>query len=224
MIKGLRTRLSLFRGPLGMCLILVGTRALDAQMPGLPVLQNGFSNAGITIAGNYGRTKELLAYGAAVAWSPSSGRFQLSAGGGLATPEREGSGASYGARVAMAFGSSLKGGRFGLAPFAGMGAAKFDGKRVTQIPAGVGAGFRARLGATRGVAVFASPFYSWTQVSEPGLASRQAGLLRVSVGADVALFPKMGLTLGWETGAIARDGDPGATGGIVGAGVSYAFR
>lgn len=218
-VKGLAARTLL-----GTSLILTASRGVHAQMPGLPVLQNGFSNAGITIAGNYGQSSDLVGYGAAVAWAPASGRFQLSAGGGLATPERVGSGASYGARVAMAFGSSLKGGRFGLAPFAGMGAAKFDGKRVAQIPAGVGAGFRARLGATRGVAVFASPFYSWTQVSEPGIESRQAGLLRVSLGADVALFPKMGLTLGWETGAVAKDGDPGATGGIVGAGLSYAFR
>lgn len=224
MIKVLRTSLSVFRGSLGACLILVGTRALGAQMPGLPVLQNGFSNAGITIAGNYGQSSDLVGYGAAVAWAPASGRFQLSAGGGSATPDNGGRATSYGARVAMALGSSLGGGRFGLAPFVGAGGANFDGSRVTQIPVGIGAGFRARLGASRGVALFATPFYNWTRVRESDADPSQAGLLRVSFGVDVALFPKVGATLGLETGQTAKDGDPGASGSTFGAGLSYAFR
>lgn len=205
-------------------LILSASGALHAQMPGLPVLQNGFSNAGITIAGNYGQSSRVVGYGAAVAWAPASGRLQLSAGAGAATPDGAAGATTYGARVAMSLGSSVGAGRFGLAPFAGVGGATFDGSRVLHIPIGIGGGFRTRLGASRGVAIFATPFYSWTRVTASDADPVQAGLLRVSIGVDVALLSKVGATLGLETGQKAKDGDPGATGSTFGAGLSYAFR
>lgn len=224
MIEAREASTSVCRAAIVACVVLAGARELRAQMPGLPVLQNGFSNSGITVAGNYGRSSDLVGYGAAVAWAPASGRFQLSAGGGAVTPDGGARATSYGVRAAMPLGSLLGGGRIGLAPFAGVGGATFEGRRIMQIPVGIGAGFRARLGATRSVAVFATPFYSWTRASGSNIESTRAGLLRVSLGVDVALLPKVGATIGWESGQSAKDGDPGASSSTLGVGLSYVLH
>lgn len=62
---------------------VVGSRTADAQMLGVPVLQNGFSNPGITVAVNYGTADSIRGYGVAAAWAPPSGLFQVSGGSTL---------------------------------------------------------------------------------------------------------------------------------------------
>jgi hypothetical protein len=48
--------------------------------------------------------------------------------------------------------------------------------------------------------------------------------MRGSVAADLVLTRNFGLTLGYEFGGKTSDGAFGATGGVFGAAVSYAFR
>jgi hypothetical protein len=80
------------------------------------------------------------------------------------------------------------------------------------------------LGATRSISLYAAPFYSWARASISGHASTRRSAARLSLGADVALMPKIGLTLGYDLGG--THGIPGVSdaGAILGAGLSYAFR
>ena len=113
---------------------------------------------------------------------------------------------------------------FGLSPFVGMGGANFDGINDWQIPLGIAAGYRRAFGANgRGISAYLSPFYSWARVRQ-NQQTLTHGLFRVSVGVDAAVSQSVGVTLGYETGAKAGEGQPGATGGIFGLGVSYALN
>ena len=46
-----------------------------AQMLGAPVLQNAFTNSGLTIGVDYGSGNRKQSYGGAVVWSPATGIF-----------------------------------------------------------------------------------------------------------------------------------------------------
>jgi hypothetical protein len=106
---------------------------------------------------------------------------------------------------------------------AGTAADSTDDKlKLLHVPVGVAVGYRRALGATRGISVYAAPIYSWNR-STLGDSSTSRGVLRVSVGLDVALIRSVGLTLGYETGASAEDAEPGPRSGVFGAGLSYAF-
>lgn len=201
-----------------------------AQMLGAPVLQNAFANPGVTIAANYGSGSSVRSYGAAAAWAPASGRIILSLGGGVLDPTPAGvkSRTTYGARVAVAVKELLDGG-VGLGAFAGVGGAPApkndasgEGSALT-LPVGLTVGYRRAIGTTRGISVYGAPFYSWARASALG-ETRSAGRVRFSAGLDAALIPKVGLTLGVETGAKAGDGDPGPRSSLFGVGLSYAFR
>lgn len=214
-------------------LLVVAPSAARAQMVGTPVLQNAFANRGVTVAVNYGSASGSRSYGAAGAWAPGGGRIVLSLGGGLLDPTEAGikSRTTYGARVAFAV-KELMDGAAGLGAFAGVGglsaaksdaAAAGDAGSLLTVPVGVTLGYRHALGATRAISAYAAPFYSWTRASAAG-QSESAGRIRVSAGLDVALVPKVGLTLGVESGAKAAAGKPGATSSLFGVGLSYAFR
>jgi hypothetical protein len=193
-----------------------------AQMLGAPVLQNAFTNRGFTIGVDAGFGSDLRSYGGAVAWSPLSEKYQLS--GGVAYLDRDGGSgtATYGARLMVPV--FHRNSEFGVAPFVGMGGANFDGVNDWQIPLGISAGYRRALGTNgRGISAYVSPFYSWSRVRENGETNGK-GHFRVSVGVDAAVLPFVGVTVGYETGANADVGDPGATGGIFGVGVSYALH
>ena len=199
---------------------------LHAQLPGLPVLQNAFSNPGITVAANYGSGEGTTTLGAAGAWAPSSGRFQFSAGVGSTKPDEGDRATAYGARVAAAL-FTFAGGSIGAAPFLGVGGAGVDGQRLTHVPVGVGLGWRRALGETRAISVHASPFFSWWRQTIAGEDEDEVlskGLFRASVGADVSLFANFGATAGLEAGSKAANGDPGPTGTVWGVALSYAFR
>jgi hypothetical protein len=203
-----------------------GGRPLNAQMLGVPVLQNGFSNPGITVAVNYGTADSVRGYGIAAAWAPANGRFQVSGGFGGYDPDEGKTWATYGGRFAMPLTRFTGTGNFGIAPFAGIGAANREGVSLMHVPVGVAAGYRRGLGATRAVSVYGSSFYGWNRTTSDADAdaSDSKGLIRFSGGVDVTVIPALGLTLGYEFGAKAGDDEPGPRGSIFGIGLSYAFR
>lgn len=193
-----------------------------AQMLGAPVLQNAFTNRGFTLGVNLGRSSDYSSYAGAVAWAPRNGTFQLAGGVGYLDPKNGSATATYGARLMVPVLNPTS--AFGLAPFVGMGGANFHGVNVWQVPAGISAGYRKAIGENgRGISAYVSPFYTLNRVRENG-ATDDHGLFRVSVGVDAAVLPQVGVTVGYETGKNAREGEIGATSGIFGIGVSYALN
>ena len=199
---------------------------LQAQMLGVPVLQNGFSNPGITAAVNYGTAEGVRGYGVAAAWAPSSGRFQVSGGIGGYDPDEGKTWMTYGGRVGVPLTGLTGTGSFGVAPFAGLGAASRQGMSIMHLPVGVAAGYRRALGTTRAISVYGSSFYDWTRLTSDvaNVEPVSKGLIRFSGGLDVAVIPAVGLTIGYEAGQTADAGEPGPTGSVFGIGLSYAFR
>ena len=198
-----------------------------AQLPGLPVLQNGFASPGISVGVNYGTADDARGYAAAAAWAPSSARLQVSVGIGGFDPDDEvgdeGTALAYGGRVAVPL-VGLTGGRaFGIVPFAGIGGASRDDGDIAHVPAGVSVGYRFAVAQTRAISVYVAPFYGWHRISLDDV-SESNGLFRVSIGADATLTGALGLTIGYEFGAEADVGEPGPTSPQLGIGLSYAFR
>jgi hypothetical protein len=196
---------------------------LAAQLPGVPVLQNAFANAGLTVAVNYGRSEDLQAYAGALAWAPSSTRFQVTGGFGTVDPDPGDRTSAWGARVSVPVTQAMMEGKLAIGAFAGVGGASQDEVSLLHVPAGASISFRTRMGERRGISFYAAPFYSWTR-SSMGDVSDNKGLVRASFGVDVAVVPSLGITLGYELGQTADAGEPGATGGTFGVGVSYALR
>jgi hypothetical protein len=196
--------------------------ATRAQMLGAPVLQDAFTNRGFTVGVDFGTGNDLQSYGGAVAWSPMSAKYQLS--GGVAYLDRKvgSSTATYGLRLMVPV--LRKNSPFGVAPFVGVGGANLSGVNDWQIPLGITGAYRRALGTNgRGISAYVSPFYTWARVRE-NQQTITHGLFRVSIGVDAAVLPQVGVTVGYETGAKAGEGQPGATGGIFGLGVSYALH
>jgi hypothetical protein len=203
--------------------VVATTGGALAQMPGVPVLQNAFANPGLTIAINYGTGNDLRAYAGAVAWAPTSTRFQVTGGFGSINPDPGDRTSGWGARVAVPITQSMAAGKLGIGAFAGVGGASQEGTSLMHVPAGASVSWRMRLGERRGVSVYAAPFYSWmrTKLDEE---SASTGLFRASFGLDITVVSSLGLTVGYELGQTADEGEPGATGGVFGVGVSYALR
>ncbi|MEP6692950.1 MAG: hypothetical protein ABJD07_17465 [Gemmatimonadaceae bacterium] len=207
--------------------IALGAGSARAQMLGVPVLQNAFTNAGVTIAGNFASgSGGTRAYGGAAAWSPASAGFQVSAGAGSFDPGVAGSGASftYGARVMIPVWHYM-GDAMGVGVFGGAGGGKVAGVTQTLIPIGLSVGYRRAFGATRAFSLYAVPFYAWsktsTVTSSSSTGSTTTGTTRgdvyASAGLDVALLPQLGVTAGYQTGG------PSWSKGQVGLAVSYAL-
>ena len=195
----------------------------QAQLPGAPVLQNAFSNPGLTVAGNYASGKETSLGAIAVAYAPGAGRYQFSGGvGRLSVDDADETATSWGGRFAVPL-FSFADGRGGIAPFVGYGGASSDSVTLTQVPAGVGAGWRMGLGASRALSVYATGTYLWAR-TKVGDETVSKGLVRFAVAGDVTLIRNLGLTLGYEMGANAGETEPGPRGGIFGVGLSWAFR
>lgn len=204
-------------------LVAVATPRTNAQMPGVPVLQNAFANPGLTIAVNYGHSDESKAYAGAISWAPSSARFQVTGGFGAFEADGADRASAWGARVSAPITQTMMAGKLGLGAFAGVGGASQTGVSLLHVPAGASVSWRTRLGERRGISFYAAPFYSWTRVSFDQ-ASQSKGLVRASFGVDVAVVPSLGITVGYELGQKAGEDEPGATGGTFGVGVSYALR
>lgn len=197
--------------------------SVRAQLPGVPVLQNAFANPGLTIAVNYGQSDESKAYAGAIAWAPANARFQVTGGFGAFEPDGADRSSAWGARASVPITQTMMAGKVGVGAFAGVGGASRDDASLLHVPAGASISWRTRLGERRGISIYAAPFYSWTRVTFDD-ESESKGLIRASVGVDVAVVPSLGVTIGYEFGQKADDGPPGATGGSFGVGVSYALR
>ena len=201
-----------------------------AQMPATPVLQNAWTNAGITVAGNYGRRSDASAYALALAWAPKASRFQLSVGGGALDDTISTRGA-YGARLSIPL-FSFAAGRLGTAAFGGVGfATGAGGLRESAFPVGLALGFRHALGPTRGISVYGAPFLLLIRSKKDSVAGspeppldETTPLFRASIGVDVTLASQFGITVGYEDGARAGEKEFGPNGGVFGVALSYALR
>ncbi len=195
----------------------------EAQMPGVPVLQNGFVSSGMTLALNYGSASGSTGYALALGWGPASSRFQLSGALGGVRPDTGSTWTGYGARVAVPLYSAMAD-RFGVAAFAGVGGARRDTTSLVRIPVGLGVGYRFGLGATRSVSAYASPFFVWSRLSERGSRAQGDNAMRGSVAVDLVLTRNVGLTAGYEFGGGSSGSPFGGGSGLFGAAASYAFR
>ena len=199
---------------------------LVAQMPATPVLQNAWANSGITLAADYGHVTGASALAAALAWAPANSRFQLSIGGGSVRVDSGSASGGYGARLSVPL-VEFASGAIGTSVFGGVGFFGVKGVRESSFPAGVSLGWRHALGATRGISAYAAPFYliSRRKGTIAGVSANQkASAFRASVGLDVTLAARLGMTVGYEMGAQAKNADPGPRGGAFGVALSYALR
>ena len=194
-----------------------------AQMPATPVLQNAWANAGITIAADYGKARDASAIAGALAWAPTQSRFQLSAGAGVIKPDSGGSQGGYGARLSIPL-KSFASGSLGTAIFGGVGVTSSGGVTNSNFPVGVAVGFRHALGTTRGISAYVAPFYMISRIKGDSSSKATGGPIRASVGLDLTIAPQIGVTVGYEAGADAKEGTPGPNGGVFGIGVSYALH
>ena len=201
-----------------LAVLIVLASASSAQMPGAPVLQNSWASPGIVVAANFASGAGSL-WGGAVGWAPSSGRFQLSAGAGAHSPKGGSSRGVYGGRVALPV-MQMMAGKLGVAAFVGIGGGAAKAGETTAsksvVPAGVGIGYRQAIGtAGRGISAYVDPNYQY----HSGTAGKK-GYFRVGGGVDIGISPRFGVTLGFESGAKAKTGEVGPTGGLFGIGLS----
>lgn len=211
----------------------VAAQAMDAQMPGTPVLQSAWAAPGFAVAANYGGGSGGSVFAVAGAWARATGRFQVSAGAGYQNrTDFDGRGV-YGFRVAVPFGDPS--GAIGLAAFAGVGGGPRGRRHVhvgvdtivvvddevsttTEIPVGASLGYRWMFGQTRGVSIYATP--AWVFYSG---GAENAGLFRAAVGADVGITRAIGATIGVDFGGTRDNELGGPSSAQFGLGVSYGF-
>lgn len=181
-----------------------------AQVPGLPVLQNAFSNPGIALGANFGSGGGQSYMGLAGAWGLGNGRMQVSAGAG-AQRANDASRGAYGGRVAMNVWNT-RSGNIGVGAFGGIGGAPrtrdagvVTNPAVFTIPVGLTAAYRRPLGTARGFSIYASPLYRWTRVTNDDVSGSD-GVFRFSVGLDVGITRALGATIGTEFGSGSADG------------------
>lgn len=213
--------------------VLAGSLALlafisipaDAQIPGAPVLQNAWATPGIVGAIDITGGSDGSVYAAAASWTPGSGRFEVSGGGGFQSRTGKSSRGVFGGRLAVPLPFGGASGSFGAAAFAGIGGgsggttAFVDSISSTiEIPVGLGIGWRHALGKSRGVSVFGTPSYVFFSGG-----TKTGGLFRAAIGADAGITPALGVTLGVEFGGTRPRGFGGPSGTLYGVGLSYAF-
>lgn len=203
-------------------LVFSSSTGAGAQVPGLPVLQNAFTNRGLAFAANFGGGGGQSVYGAAAAWglggsADGDGRLALSAAA-AAQRANEATRGVYGARVAARLWSSA-GGALGFGGFAGFGGAPRT-RSATAVtnpalmiaPFGISAGYRRGIGANRGISIYASPFYRWSRAEADTVVS--SGTVRFAAGLDFAFSRTIGITVGGEfggkTGGARESGTLGA--------------
>ena len=204
------------------CLILVSLSVASragAQMPGTPVLQNAWAASGIVVALDIGGGSGGSTAAGAAAWAPSSGRFQLSAGGGMQRASGSASRGVYGTRLALPL-KQMMGGNVGIAAFAGIGGgagtAKDTVRATSMVPAGLAIGYRRAVGAGgKGFSIYGDPSYQL--YSGP---KNKKGYIRFGVGMDAGITSRFGVTLGLESGAVAAAGTVGPRGILYGLGGS----
>jgi len=193
--------------------------AASAQVPGLPVLQNAFGNPGLSAAFDYGSGGGASTYVGAASYG--AGRLILSGGVGAFVPDTGSTAASFGARVALPL-VSFMGGSLGVAAFAGVGGVTLHDVSTTQVPLGAAVGWRHRFGATRGFSIYAAPIVNYQRASGGG-ESESAWTFQYSVGADLALTRRLGLTIGVGPASQPGHFELDDTDTMFGAGIAWAF-
>jgi hypothetical protein len=182
-------------------------------MPALPVLQNGFVAPGLGVGFNLGGTSSNGVAAVAAAFAPKSTVGMIS--GGVGVDFGASHGIEYGARIGVPLDFLERRGPFGAVAFIGVGgdSPTSGGTSLLDVPVGIGVGWRHALGGTRGISVYVAPFYLYSRSSPSGESTTSEGSFRASLGTDLTLGPRLGLTLG---------GDAGTRGpGRIAAGVSY---
>jgi hypothetical protein len=205
-------------------LTLASISSSAAQLPGAPVLQNAWATPGIVAAIDFASGSDGEVYALAGAWSPTSGRFQLSGGAGSRRFSGVGSRSVFGLRLAVPFGGGPAS-NFGFAAFVGGGGGA-GGKSnaadslasTSQVPVGAAIGWRRALGANHGVSLYASPSYVFFTGG-----TKAGGLVRGSVGADLGITASLGLTAGVEFGQTRVRAVGGPSGTLFGVGIAYAL-
>ncbi|MBA3557262.1 MAG: hypothetical protein H0W30_01560 [Gemmatimonadaceae bacterium] len=218
-------RISVNAAALACLVLLTAPGRCLAQMPGQPVIQNAFSNPGITVGVNFGRAtdQDVNGFAGAAAWAPSSGKFLFSGGAGI-VKAGEGDGVfAWGLRAMLPISLLKLGDSFGVAAFAGGGGASEKGATQFKFPVGASVGYRRAIGSSRGVSAYAAPFYSWSRIDAGDVVATN-GSFRVSFGVDITVVRSIGLTVGYETGGQVDAGSAGPLGDVFGVGLSYALR
>ena len=218
---------------LPLAVALMPTTGVDAQTPGIPVLQNAFLNPGLAIAADFGGGAGQSFGGLAAGWGlgtstqRGSARIQLSAAAGAGRGNGATRGA-YGGRVAFTAWISA-GGSLGVGAFGGMGGAprtrsngSVTNAAVLIVPAGITFSYRRPIGTTRGLSVYASPMYSWVRSATDVSTVNRSGL-RAAVGLDFAFSPALGATIGGEFGASQLTPVNGGRGGSGSFGAAISF-
>ena len=192
---------------IGPVLLLGGSVSfVGAQIPGAPVLQNGFITPGWVVAadGAFGWNHGFG--GIAAGYAPNSRGAQVTAAVGAGFPD--GPAFAYGARATLPIPVFSRRGAIGAVGFVGVGG--LVGPIYTvDVPIGLGIGYRHALGASRGISVYATPFYLIQR------SGGSEGSFRTGLGTDVTLSPRVGVTVGADAGT---RGAP-----RYGAGISYLF-
>lgn len=213
-----------------------------AQLPGLPVFQGAFPTSGLAAGMNVGRSSGRTMVAGAVGYGPRSGRFALTAGIGAFANALEGyrgSRLAFGGRAAFTA-LRLADGRIAVTPFAGFGSSRatvvtpaLTGLPVApadtgtaiqfvELPLGAAVGWRFALGTQRAVALSLAPMYALYRRSGAGTDDR-SGAMRLAAVADVAVTPRIGVTLAGEFGQAASGTEPGPRAARIGLGASFAF-
>jgi len=194
--------------------------AVEAQVPGAPVLQNAFTNPGIAVAANFGSGTGQSLFAAAAAYG-FGGRFQLSGAAGAQRANGSTRGA-YGGRAAMSIFSFMSD-AVGIGAFAGVGGATstrindvVNNTAITNVPVGASISYRRGIGTTRGFSVYASPIYRWTRSDSAGTVT-SGGSLRGAAALDFAFSQSLGVTVGGEFGG----GNRGSEGSLIGVAISF---
>ena len=231
LIRPIRSRRRHLAGPLvALSLLLLAAPTAVAQFPGLPVVENGFFHAGRVGGLNLGLADGATAYLAAGSWVPSSERWKVSAGLGYLSVQG-GGGTAVGVRGSypLSFaGAGDSTSNVGMALFAGAGGSTVQGITSISVPVGIGGGYRGEIPGGRAYAVHAAPFLVYNRASgtheEAGLRISESGfVVRLGIGADLAIVPRVGLSLALEFGQDPDEGDPGSRGTVLGVGAALRF-
>jgi hypothetical protein len=207
-----------------------------AQVLGLPVVQSPFAGRPFAVALDGGTGSDGVRVGGlAITAHRPTGRLVASLGVGRVRGF-EAPRTTYGGRLAYALrlGES---GAIGVAPFVGYGRVSGgDTSRVLSggdprqagslgvLPAGVGLGYRRSV-AGRPVVLHVTPQAQWwRRRATRGAASEATWYGRAAAGADVAVTPQIGLSLGYEGGGSTADVTAGPRRGVLGLALSYAPR
>jgi hypothetical protein len=164
---------------------------VGAQIPGAPVLQNGFITPGFIVAvdGGAGWNHGLAAV--AASYTPNSRSVTLTGAVGAGFPD--GPAFAYGLRATLPLPVFQRRSAFGAVGFVGIGAL-FGPTTIGDIPIGAGIGYRRAWGAGGGISVYATPFYL---IQRSGGSD---GSFRTGLGTDVTVTPRFGVTLGADAG------------------------